>query len=412
MMALHPSEIDLSLDRTYRLLDALGRPQHRLPPVIHIAGTNGKGSTLAMIRAGLEAAGKRVHCYTSPHLVHFHERIVLAGAEIREQALSDLLARTLAANDGAPITFFEATTCAAFAAFADVPADYLLLEVGMGGRMDTTNVIDDPLLTVITPIALDHQAFLGNTLAVIAGEKAGILKRHVPCIVGRQEDDALEVIESRAARLGAPVIAQGQHWHSWEERSRLVFQDEIGLLDLPLPALAGPHQIDNAGTALAVLRQLGSGEDVCEAAMTNARWPARMQRLTMGPLKQTAPEAELWLDGGHNAHAARAIAATLDQLPPRPTHIVFALLNSRAPGDVLKPIAGHTKSLTAIPIPDEPNSSDPETLADAARSLGIEARTADNAQSAISAIVAEDPHARILICGSLYQAGVILRDNK
>ncbi|WP_068313171.1 bifunctional folylpolyglutamate synthase/dihydrofolate synthase [Aliiruegeria sabulilitoris] len=411
MMGLHPSEIELSLDRTYRLLDALGRPQDRLPPVIHIAGTNGKGSTLAMIRAGLEAAGKRAHCYTSPHLVRFHERIVLAGAEITETALSDLLVRTLTANGGAPVTFFEATTCAAFAAFADVPADYLLLEVGMGGRMDTTNVVDDPLLTIITPVAFDHQAFLGDTLAEIAGEKAGILKRGIPCVVGRQEDDALEVIEARAARLGAPVIAQGQHWHSWEERGRLVFQDETGLLDLPLPALPGPHQIDNAGAALAALRQLGFGEESCEGAMVNAHWPARMQRLTRGPLKQAAPEADLWLDGGHNAHAARAIAATLDRLPARPTRLVFALLNNRAPSDVLAPLAAHVQSLTAVPIPDEPNASDPETLAEAARAFGISASTAVDVEDAVTGIATKDPHARILICGSLYQAGAVLREN-
>ncbi|MFV0361303.1 bifunctional folylpolyglutamate synthase/dihydrofolate synthase, partial [Tropicimonas sp.] len=327
MTGLHPAAIDLSLGRTLRLLEALGRPQDRLPPVIHIAGTNGKGSTLAMLRAGLAAAGMRVHAYTSPHLVRFHERIVLAGEEIGEEPLCDALSRTLDRNGGAPVTFFEATTCAAFDAFARVPADILLLEVGMGGRMDTTNVVDHPALTVITPVALDHQAFLGSTVAGIAGEKAGILKRGVPCIVGRQDDEATEVIEARAAALGVPLLACGQHWQVWEERGRLVFQDERGLLDLPLPSLSGPHQIDNAGMALAALRHLGHGETACEASVTSARWPARMQRLRHGPLAESAPDAELWLDGGHNAHAARAIAATLTGLPTRPTHLVFALLN-------------------------------------------------------------------------------------
>ena len=411
MMALHPSEIDLSLDRTFRLLEALGNPQHRLPPVIHIAGTNGKGSTLAMIRAGLEAAGQRVHTYTSPHLVRFHERIVLAGEEISEPALCDLLARTLAANASQPVTFFEATTCAAFAAYAETPADTLLLEVGMGGRMDTTNVVEVPRLTVITPVALDHQAFLGDTLAQIAGEKAGILKRGVPCVVGRQDGEALEVIEARAARLGVPLLAQGQHWHCWEERGRLVFQDETGLLDLPLPALAGPHQVDNAGAALAALRFLGLDEAACEAAMTDARWPARMQRLARGPLRDRAPQAELWLDGGHNPHASKAIATTLERLPKRPTHLVFAMLDNRDPAQFLAPLVRLAETVTAVPITGEPHSADPDDLAAAAHSLGLVATVADSVETAVCEIVARAPAARILICGSLYQAGAVLREN-
>ncbi len=411
MMELHPSEIDLSLDRTYRLLDALGRPQDRLPPVIHIAGTNGKGSTLAMIRAGLEAAGQRVHAYTSPHLVRFHERILLAGADISETALCALLERVLEANAGQPVTFFEATTCAALAAFAETPADALLLEVGMGGRMDTTNVVEAPRLTVITPVALDHQAFLGDTLPEIAGEKAGILKRRVPCVVARQQDEALDVIEARAARLGVPLLAHGQHWHAWEERGRLVFQDETGLLDLPLPALPGPHQIDNAGTALAALRQLGLPEAACEAALTQARWPARMQRLTRGPLREAAPQADLWLDGGHNAHAAEAIAATLRGLPERPTHIVFALLNNRDPRAFLQPLKGLVESVVTVPIAGEPNAADPSDLAEAALALGLPATEAPDIAAAVVKIADAQPGARILLCGSLYQAGDVLREN-
>ncbi|SFD01909.1 bifunctional folylpolyglutamate synthase/dihydrofolate synthase [Tropicimonas isoalkanivorans] len=408
---LHSSEIDLSLDRTWRLLGALGNPQTSLPPVVHIAGTNGKGSTLAMIRAGLEHAGLSIHACTSPHLVRFHERILLAGREVSESALCDILERTLEANGGQPVTFFEATTCAAFLAFAETPADMLLLEVGMGGRMDTTNVIDRPRLTVITPVALDHQAFLGDSLAEIAAEKAGILKRGVPCVVGRQEEAALDVIEAQAARLGAPLVAQGQHWHAWEEHGRLVFQDDSGLLDLPLPALAGPHQIDNAGAALAVLRLLGRGEDACEAAMTHARWPARMQRLRRGPLVAAAPGAEIWLDGGHNAHATYAVAATLATLPHRPTHLVFALLANRDPVDVLAPLAPHAARLTAVPIPGEAGAADPRTLAAAAASSGIAAGTAPDVGTALESIVAECPNARIVICGSLYLAGHVLATN-
>lgn len=411
MTALHPAEMELTLDRVYRLLGALGDPHLRVPPVIHIAGTNGKGSTLAMLRSGLTAAGQRVHAYTSPHLVRFNERIVLAGEEIGEDALCDILARTLAANDGQPITYFEAITCAAFLAIAETPGDVLLLEVGMGGRGDTTNVIDAPLLTVITPVAKDHEMFLGTDLAQIAGEKAGILKRGVACVVARQEDAAAEVIERQAARLGAPVIAHGQHWHVTTEHGRLVFQDEAGLLDLPLPALPGPHQIDNAGTALAALRHLGHGEASCEAALRDAVWPARMQRLRSGPLAAHAPDAELWLDGGHNAHASAAIAATLRALPARDTHLIFGILESRDPGDYLESLRSQVSSLIAVPIPDEPKATDPEVLALVARGLGIPAGTALDVAAALDQLTAANAEARIVICGSLYLAGAVLREN-
>ncbi|WP_116133023.1 folylpolyglutamate synthase/dihydrofolate synthase family protein [Tropicimonas sp. IMCC34043] len=411
MTALHPAEIELSLDRTFRLLAALGNPHLHLPPVIHIAGTNGKGSTLAMLRAGLSAAGLRVHAYTSPHLVRFHERIEIAGQPISEPALADALLRTLAANDGQPVTFFEATTCAALLAFAETPAEALLLEVGMGGRMDTTNVIDTPRLTILTPVAFDHQAFLGNSLAEIAREKAGILKRGVPCVVGRQHDDALEVIEAAAARLGAPLMVHGQHWQVWEEHGRLVFQDETGLLDLPLPALKGPHQTDNAGIALAALRHLGHDEATCEAALTRASWPARMQRLRRGPLSEAAPNAELWLDGGHNPHAAAALAATLTRLPARPTHLVLGMLASRDPAEFLGPLVVQVAGLTAVPIPGEPKAHTPETLAAAARAAGLAATTAPDVLQAVTRIAQADPSARILVCGSLYLAGTVLRDN-
>lgn len=411
LMDLHPAAIDLSLDRTYRLLEALGQPQDHLPPVIHIAGTNGKGSTLSMIRAGLEGAGLRVHAYTSPHLVRFHERIVLAGQEISEAVLCGLLERALQANAGLAVTYFEATTCAALAGFADTPADALLLEVGMGGRMDTTNVVDQPRLTVITPVALDHQGFLGNSIEEIAFEKAGILKRQVPCVVGRQTDEAMDVIEEQARRLGVPLVAQGQQWHAWEERGRLIFHDERGLLDLPLPALAGPHQIDNAGTALAALRELGHDEAACETAVTGARWPARMQRLRCGPLTEAAPQAELWLDGGHNVHAMEALAATLATAPERTIHLIFALLNNRDPDRILAPLAALAQSLTAVPIPDEPDGSDPCKLADSAQNLGIPAQAAASVSEALEGIVRNTPRARVVICGSLYLAGTVLRDN-
>ena len=329
MMTFHPKIIDLTLDRVHRLLAALGHPERSLPPVIHIAGTNGKGSTQAMIRAGLEAMGGRVHAYTSPHLARFHERIRLAGDLISESYLTEILDECMRANGSEEITFFEITTCAAFLAFARTPADWTLLEVGLGGRLDATNVVDQPRLTIITPVSLDHQQYLGETLGEIAGEKAGILKRGTPCVVGPQEEAGLEVIEAKAARLGAPLLVRGQHWHAWEERGRLIFQDENGLLDLPLPNLPGPHQIDNAGAALAALRHLGADEAACEAAVTKADWPARMQRLKTGPLVEAAGACELWLDGGHNPAGGIAVAATLARMPAKPTHLIVGMLNTK-----------------------------------------------------------------------------------
>lgn len=411
MMALHPKIIDLTLDRVWRLLAALDNPQDRLPPVIHIAGTNGKGSTQAMIRAGLEAAGKRVHAYTSPHLARFHERIRVAGELISEDELTAVLDECYAANDGGDITYFEITTCAALLAFARAPADYTLLEVGLGGRLDATNVIDRPALTIITPLSIDHEAFLGDTLAKIAFEKAGILKRGVPCVVGPQPEEALEVIEAQAARLGAPLIAHGQHWHVAEERGRMVYQDERGLLDLPLPNLPGAHQLQNAGAALAALRHLGMGETACEAAVTRAYWPARMQRLQTGPLTAAAPEAELWLDGGHNPAAGLALGAHLARLPKRPTHLICGMLNTKDVTGYLRPLAAEAETLTAVSIPGEANTLSADQTAAAATAVGLAAGTADSVLEAVQKIVAAEPRARILICGSLYLAGNILREN-
>ena len=411
MMALHPKIIDLTLDRVHRLLAALGHPERALSPVIHIAGTNGKGSTQAMIRAGLEAMGGKVHAYTSPHLARFHERIRLAGDLISEEYLAEILEECEVANAGIPITYFEITTCAAFLAFARTPADWTLLEVGLGGRLDATNVVDRPRLTIITPVSIDHQQYLGETLPEIAGEKAGILKRGVPCVVGPQEDAALAVIEAKAARLGAPLLVHGQHWTAWEERGRLIFQDETGLLDLPLPNLPGPHQIDNAGAALAALRHLGANEAACEAAVIRAHWPARMQRLTRGPLVDAAGACELWLDGGHNPAGGAAVAATLARMPKKPTHLVLGMLNTKDIAGYLRPVAAEARTLTAVSIPGEANTLSAEETQAAAAKAGIAADTAESVLSAVSRIAATDPGARILICGSLYLAGGVLREN-
>lgn len=411
MMALHPKIIDLTLDRVWRLLAALGNPQDAMPPVIHIAGTNGKGSTLAMIRAGIEGAGLSAHAYTSPHLARFHERIRVAGTLISEADLTAVLDECYSANGGDPITYFEITTCSALLAFARTPADFTLLEVGLGGRLDATNVCPAPRLTVITPVSMDHEQFLGDTLAKIASEKAGILKRGVPCIVGPQEPEAQDAIEEAAARVGAPLLSYGQHWHVARERGRLVYQDETGLRDLPLPNLLGAHQVFNAGAALAALRHLDLGDDAYEAAVTRAEWPARMQRLVRGPLAESAPEVELWLDGGHNPAAGAALQKVLSELPKRPTYLICGMLNTKDVTGYLRPLAAEVAGLTAVSIPGETNTLPSEATANAARAVGLHADEADSVADALRRIADHAPQARVLICGSLYLAGGVLRDN-
>ena len=412
LMTLHPKVIDLVLDRVWRLLDALGNPQNDLPPVIHIAGTNGKGSTQAMIRAGLEADGKKVHAYTSPHLARFHERIRLAGELISEPALMATLEECEKANGGEPITYFEITTCAAILAMARTPADYTLLEVGLGGRLDATNVVAKPALTIITPVSIDHEQFLGNTLTAIAGEKAGIIKRGVPVIVGPQQDEAMDVIERTAMKLGAPMMAYGQHWHVGTEHGRMTYQDDNGLLDLPRPNLPGDHQIQNAGAALTALRYLGCSDASFDGAVTGVQWPARMQRLKTGPLVDAAGTCELWLDGGHNPAGGTAVAATLSALPQRPTHLICGMINTKDVSGYMRPLAHVAQSIQCVTIPDEPNSFDASVLADAAENAGFtDATTATSVSLAVEKIAQADPTARILICGSLYLAGHILRAN-
>ena len=411
MMTLHPKVIDLTLDRVHRLLAALDHPERRLPPVVHVAGTNGKGSTVAMIRAGLESTGARCHVYTSPHLARFHERIRLAGTLITEDHLTKVLDRAMAANGPDSITYFEITTCAALLAMAETPADWTLLEVGLGGRLDATNVVDKPAVTVITPVDLDHQAFLGDTVALIAGEKAGIMKRGVPCVVAPQHPEAMDVIEARAARTGAHLFAHGQHWNVGIERGRLVYQDEDGLLDLPLPNLLGPHQIVNAGTALAALRVLKAPEVAFEGAVTRAEWPARMQRLSQGTLARLAAPCELWLDGGHNPAAGAVIAQTLRQRDDRPVHLICGMLNTKDIAGFMTHLAGVARTLTAVSIPGEKNTIPAEETARIATACGLTATTAPDVASAIVTLRDTAPGCRILICGSLYLAGHVLREN-
>lgn len=409
---LHPKVIDLALGRTERLLAALGNPERRLPPVIHVAGTNGKGSTVAMIRAGLESTGAKVHVYTSPHLARFHERIRIAGALVPEDRLLDCLERCEAANGGEPITFFEVTTAAAFLAMAETPADWTLVEVGLGGEFDATNVIERPRLTVITPISIDHQQYLGDTLPEIAAAKAGILKRGCLGIIGRQPEEALAVIEARAARMLAPLMVEGQDWQVWEEHGRVAFLDVQGLLDLPMPRLIGAHQVENAGTALAALRALGMDEAACSAALTEAEWPARMQRLRSGPLVEAAGGAEVWLDGGHNPAAGAALAEALGRLPARPVHLVVGMLRTKDAAGFLRHLAPLAGSLHGVTIEGEAATLAADETVEAARRAGFaDARPAADPETAIREIVAAAPDCRIVICGSLYLAGKVLREN-
>ena len=417
LLVLHPKIIDLTLDRVWRLLADMGDPQRALPPVVHIAGTNGKGSTLAMIRAGMAAEGKTAHAYTSPHLARFHERVRIAGELICEPDLAAVLEECERVNGARPITFFEITTVAAYVAFARAKADYTLLEVGLGGRLDATNVIDRPALTVITPVSIDHQQYLGETLEEIAFEKAGILKPGVRCVVGPQRQAAREVIEARAAALGAPLVIHGQDWMARTEHGRLVYEDAHGLLDLDPPALRGAHQFENAGLAVAALRALGFGETACRAALADVVWPARMQRLTRGPLAERMPEgATLWLDGGHNAAAGEALAAVAAEFgarAPAPLWLIAGLLDTKSAEDFLRPLAPHATGVVAVAIPDTKAAIPAGELAARARSAGLAAQPATSVAHALEMILARTPGAplRVLICGSLYLAGSVLKEN-
>jgi dihydrofolate synthase/folylpolyglutamate synthase len=420
LQTLHPKLIDLTLDRMTRILAQLGHPERKLPPVIHVAGTNGKGSVIAFMRAMLEAAGQRVHVYTSPHLVRFNERFRLAGRLVSDEQLQDALAECERVNNGAPLTLFEITTAAGMVLFSRHPADVLLLEVGLGGRLDATNVVEQPLASVITPVSLDHAEYLGDNIDQIAAEKAGIIKEGVPVIVGLQPRDALSVIERRAARLDAPIRVAGEDWTAGEERGRLVFQDDERLLDLPAPKLHGRHQFDNAGLAVATLRAIPSltpSRSAFEAGVVNAEWPARMQRLTAGTLVLRAPQgSELWLDGGHNADGGRAIAAALADLEERvsrPLVMIVGMLGSKDCAGFLRNFAGLTRRIIAVPIPDQKNALSPDDIADAARSVGIPAMTRSSLKAALDAteMLELDPPPRILITGSLYLAGEVLKEN-
>jgi dihydrofolate synthase/folylpolyglutamate synthase len=421
LLQLHPREIDLSLGRMERLLEALGHPEKNVPPVLHVAGTNGKGSTVAFLRAMLEAAGKSVHVYTSPHLVRFHERIRIAGALVDEPTLVDALMEAERVNDGAPITQFEITTAAALLLFARRPADVLILEVGLGGRLDATNVIERPLASIITPVSVDHTKFLGDTVEEIAIEKAGILKPGVPAIVSQQPDSVRDVIEACAARVRAgPLHISMQDWQAREERGRLVFEDEDGLLDIPPPRLAGRHQFENAGVAIATLRalpQLGVTAAHIEVGVQNADWPARLQRITRGRLlDMLPPESELWLDGGHNPAGARVVAETMGDLEERvarPLVLISGILNTKDSEGFFEPFRGLAAAVHTVPIIMSDAGLSPEEVAASAEHAGLPAMAHKSLESALRSIGVEHGELapRVLIAGSLYLAGEVLDKN-
>jgi dihydrofolate synthase/folylpolyglutamate synthase len=415
LTALYPKFMDLQLDRQYRLLEELGNPQSKLPPVIHVAGTNGKGSTIAYLRAFLESAGKRVHVFTSPHLVRFNERIRLAGKLVGSRLLNETLEEVERINAGQPITQFEITTSAALKLFAETPADFLLLEVGMGGTWDSTNVVAKPHGVIITPVDIDHQSYLGKTVGEIAVNKAGILKRGSPAVIGRQRDEGLKVIERAAAKLGVRPLVMGQHFEGFAQNGRLIYQDEDGLLDLPPPALYGAHQFENAALSIAAARHfmlpVTTGD--IERGLRTVDWPARITRLKGRLTDLQSAGQELWLDGAHNAHGAAALASALadmDRARPAPLVLILGMMNTRSPADFLAPFQGRVAKVFAVTIPGEPNAHPASLVAAETAKAGFDVEVMRSITGAVAAAAAIDK-ARVLICGSLYLGGHALAKN-
>ncbi|CAN7300565.1 bifunctional folylpolyglutamate synthase/dihydrofolate synthase [Pararhizobium sp. LjRoot255] len=427
LLALHPKGFDLSLDRITRLLDVLGNPQDRLPPVIHVAGTNGKGSVTAFSRAILEAAGLSVHVHTSPHLVNWHERYRIGkkggrGALVSDAVLADAVRRVAAANSGQKITVFEILTAVTFLLFAEHPADVAIIEVGLGGRFDATNVIRTPAVSVIMPISLDHQSYLGDRVELIAAEKAGIMKHGCPVVIGHQEEDtARDLLVSTAERLKCPVSVYGQDFMAHEEFGRLIYQDEFGLADLPLPRLPGRHQHANAAAAIRAVKAAGFDltEGAIEAGLTTVEWPGRLQRLSDGKLVSLAPKrAEIWVDGGHNPGAGQVIAETmanLEERDPRPLFLIIGMINTKDPVGYFKAFKGLAEQVFTVPIRGSDAGIDAVALADDAGAAGFEAtplETVAEALATITQMFSNDPASpRILIGGSLYLVGDVLADN-
>jgi dihydrofolate synthase/folylpolyglutamate synthase len=420
LAGLRPAGDVLGLERISALLRRLGNPERALPPVFHVAGTNGKGSTCAFLRAAIEASGLTAHVYTSPHLVRFNERIRVAGALIGDEALAGLLAEVLDAGTDINPTFFEATTAAAFLAFARTPADACIVEVGLGGRLDATNVIPEPAVCGIAQLGLDHQAFLGDHLEDIAAEKAGIAKNGVPLVTQHYPDRLANRVGEAAAAAGALWLPRGRSWEAAVYRQRLHYRDESGRLDLPLPRLPGAHQAMNAGLAVGMLRhqqRVEVRESALRAAMGWADWPARLQRLGDGPLLALLPRGtELWLDGGHNPAAARAVADFFRGHVPsdRAFHVVCGLLANKDVAGVMKPLTNRALTLHAVPVPGHDHHS-PDALVEAARSAGIKGVAAADVANALGWIGRHADRNRppiVLVMGSLYLAGDVLRRNE
>ena len=420
-MRLHPKSIDLGLGRTERLLTSLGSPHRKMPPIVHVAGTNGKGSLVAFIRAMAEAAGYRVHVFSSPHLVRFNERIRVAGALIDDDTLDEILTECETANGGQPITFFEITTVAAFLAFARVPADLAVVEVGMGGRLDSTNVIE-PALSAITPIGFDHTGFLGDKLEGIAAEKAGILKHAVPAVIGRQREVSAEVIAARAAELAAPLFRMGREWQVMPTVEGFRYDSDLLSLDLPAPALVGAHQLDNAATAVACVERLRAAkfsidDHAIRLGLATVEWPARLQKLTRGPLVDVLlPGCELWLDGGHNEDCgivlARMAAEWAKEPAPLPLYLVFGMLTTKDASGFLRPLARHATAARAVPFPEGHSAYTPQEACARAAEVGLDCTPANDIGAALEDLLATQPAPmRILICGSLYLAGAVLARN-
>jgi dihydrofolate synthase / folylpolyglutamate synthase len=409
-----PRKIDLRLTRVLAALEALGRPQDHVPPIIHVAGTNGKGSTVAFLRAIIEASGQTAHVYSSPHLVTIHERWRVSGRLISEDDLLDLAQRVRALSDQIPVTVFEAETLVAFLAFAANPADFTLLEVGLGGRLDATNVIEGPAMTIITPVDIDHAEMLGNTISLIATEKAGILKPGVTCIVSRQAPEALEAIEAQAADIGAPLLVFGRDWDCYPQGGRMVVQGEDRVLDLVAPSLQGAHQFENAGAAALALSLMGIDNDAISKGVASAVWPARLQPLTTGPYGAIARQfdGQVWLDGGHNPHGARAASAHMSALnahDPRPFGLVAGMLSGKDRAGFFAAFRSASPFVVTVPVRSSDASTLADDLADIARAAGLEAVAAQTPFEGVSAAFEKlGPRARVLICGSLYLAGDVL----
>ncbi|MGI9570860.1 MAG: bifunctional folylpolyglutamate synthase/dihydrofolate synthase, partial [Desulfobulbia bacterium] len=419
--SLHPRSIDLSLDRVYRLAELLGHPETALPEVVHVAGTNGKGSVIAFLEAMLRAEGNKVHVFNSPHLLKFHERIRLDGSQgsqpISEENLIEVLQRAHAANAGLPITFFEITTLAAFLAFSENPAEYLLLETGLGGRLDATNIVTNPKLTIITPVSIDHTSFLGNSILQIAAEKAGILKQGIPCVLSPQNIEAYDVIASKAEQLSCRLIAAGRDWDVYEQAGRLIYQEENSLQDLPLPRLVGRHQLENAGTAISAFKYLSkspTSDHSIEQGLLLAKWPGRLELLELGALhKLVCPGTEIWVDGGHNPAAGQVIARSLAELEdraPKPLQLIVGMMNNKNVSEFVEGFDGLAEFVATIPITGTENSHPAQTIAEISSNAGLNSRAFGSLEEALKACNCQNSGpVRILICGSLYLAGGALR---